>query len=66
MALTAEEHKQRHVELHRALDELFADYFSHGHDFDKDGPKLTQIPIITLIKWSNKQAQGPDHEDRGI
>lgn len=25
-----QEHKQRHIELHAALDELLADYFTHG------------------------------------
>jgi hypothetical protein len=52
---TKEDHKKRHVELHRALDELLADYIRHNPDKDT----YTQSPLIDLIEWSYKQTQDP-------
>jgi hypothetical protein len=49
--MTPEEHKQRHVELHRALDELFADYIEHH----PDEHQFTQMPLIDLMTWSHEQ-----------
>lgn len=49
------EHAERHLKLHRALDELFADYIEHGKGD-------TTNTIMDLIKWSHAQTIVPDHE----
>ena len=54
-AMKEKDHKQRHIELHKSLDELFADYIAHH-------PKqvqFTQMPVIDLIKWSSFEAEKP-------
>lgn len=51
--LTLEEHRERHVMLHTALDELLADYFDMGAG-------LTRDPIRQLMEWSAKQMTEPD------
>jgi hypothetical protein len=46
-------HRQKYIELHNALDELFADYISNHpteHGF-------SEMPIIKLLKWSYEQTQ---------
>lgn len=62
--MTHEEHRRRHVKLHQALDELFADFIQH-HPGDHH---FTQMPLIDLLKWSNQQtidpAELPVPEDR--
>ena len=50
-----EEHMERHIKLHKALDELFADYVQHH----PDEINFTEKPIIDLIKWSNQQTINP-------
>jgi hypothetical protein len=53
--LSPEEHKSRHVHLHSALDELFADYIEqHPNE-----SKFTQMPLIKLIRWSKEQTENP-------
>ncbi len=51
----AEEHKQRHIELHRALDELFADYIVHN----PDETTYTEMPLLKLLGWSHQQTINP-------
>jgi hypothetical protein len=49
--LTPAGHKQRHVELHKAVDELFADYIRHHpsqHSF-------LEMPLKDFIEWSHSQ-----------
>lgn len=53
--MTPEEHKNRHIELHRALDELFADYIMHH----PDDFSFTQMPLLKLITWAYEQTQNP-------
>jgi hypothetical protein len=53
--MTPAEHKQRHCELHNALNELFVDYI--GHHPEKTMP--TKMPLIDLINWSYSQTQEP-------
>ena len=51
-----EEHRQRHIALHKALDELFADYIKHHserHEFLK-------MPLGDFIAWSHTQTVLPD------
>ena len=51
--LTPHELKQRHVELHRALDELLACFIG-----EMKGPVLDR-PILDLVKFSQAQAVSP-------
>ena len=53
------EHRQRHIQLHRALDELAADYISQTERLP------SKATILDLMRWSSKQAEGPDHRYRG-
>jgi len=53
--VTEEEHKERHQELHKKFDELFADFISHANG------GLTNT-IHDLIVWSHQQTQELDHE----
>lgn len=53
--LTPEEHQEVHISLHRKLDEIFADFITHG-----DG--RTGNTILDLITWSHKQTIELDHE----
>jgi hypothetical protein len=58
MPLTGEAHRQRHVELHAALDELLADYVRHHpaqHEF------LT-LPLRVYLEWSYRQTITPDED----
>lgn len=53
--LTLEEHKQRHIELHKVLDELFADYIEHH----KNDTRFLDIPFKVLMDWSYTQTINP-------
>jgi hypothetical protein len=53
-------HKQRHKELHHALDELFADYIEQH----PDEHNFTQMPLIKLIQWSFAQTKNPTNKPR--
>jgi len=55
--MTPEEHKQKHTELHKALDELVADFIQHTEKH------LSKTPILELIQWSNSQTHEPTEED---
>jgi hypothetical protein len=52
------QHKEKHKILHRALDELLADFILHN---DIKG-SFTEMPIKELMFWSSKQYKEPDHE----
>lgn len=54
--VTEDEHKQRHIELHRALDELLADFILATKE-----PPLNQ-PIRNLLEWAYQQTIEPDHD----
>lgn len=54
--LPEDRHISRHVQLHRALDELIADFI------DKTGKPL-EIPLLELIAWSYQQTKQPDHRE---
>lgn len=47
------EHKATHVALHRALDELIADYLAHG------GKVPSQATVLELMEWSHRQSLRP-------
>ena len=55
--MSKEEHKQRHVELHKTLDELLADFLRHTNKFP------SKTPIIDLMSWSHEQTIEPTEED---
>jgi hypothetical protein len=60
--VTPEEHKTRHVELHRNLDELWADWLRHNL---KTGPEFRGMDNVTvgeLIRWSFAQTRNPTEE----
>jgi hypothetical protein len=48
-----ENHKERHVFLHKNLDELVADFFYHTQTLP------TKATIMELIEWSHKQTTNP-------
>jgi hypothetical protein len=52
--MTKEEHRQRHIELHRYLDELLADYLMHN-----SGSLPSTTTIMDLMRWSYLQTQDP-------
>ncbi len=55
--LTHEEHRARHVQLHRAFDELLADWLRHQ---PLDRPQcVADTPIAVLIDWSYQQTINP-------
>ncbi len=58
--MTPEQHKKRHEELHKALDELFADYITHH----PDQRGFINMPLIDLLDWSAKQTACPDHQEK--
>jgi hypothetical protein len=49
------EHRQRHMELHRALDELFADYIQHH----PEQVGFLDMPLQQLMIWSHAQTVDP-------
>ena len=51
--LTEDEHRQRHIELHQALDELVADWIQHKRQL------LSQTTIMELVDWSHAQTITP-------
>jgi hypothetical protein len=51
-----ERHRQRHVELHQALDELAADWVVH----QPRGKVFSNSSIMELIQWSHVQTIEPE------
>jgi hypothetical protein len=54
--MTREEHRQRHVELHAALDELMADWARHNAH---GGKRFSNTTIKELMNWSYEQTKEP-------
>jgi hypothetical protein len=52
--LTTEEHRERHVLLHRMLDELGADYL-----FQNAGSLPSTTTMMDLMRWSHAQTLEP-------
>lgn len=50
---THEQHKARHIELHRMLDELTADFIRHT------GRLLSQTTVMDLLGWAYEQTLSP-------
>ena len=53
--LNPAEHQRRHKDLHRAFDELLADWLAHN-------PRSSSIhdPILSLMEWSHRQTLKPE------
>jgi len=51
-----EDHKDRHIELHEAMDELIADYIQH-HPDEKE---YINMPLSKLMEWSQSQTEKPE------
>lgn len=49
-------HRERHRQLHRALDELIADFI------DKTGKMPSDTTVMELMEWSHRQTLKPDTE----
>ena len=54
--LTKIQHKKRHIELHKVLDELFADYIRHH----PGQTRFTGMQLRELLKWAFEQTENPD------
>ncbi len=54
--VTKDEHIKRHKELHKALDELVADFINLTEKLP------TQTTLMELMEWSYKQTIEPDTE----
>lgn len=54
--MTPEEHKQRHIELHKMLDELIADFIS------QTGKMPSKTTVMELMQWSYQQTLDPTIE----
>ena len=55
--VTAEEHRLRHVALHKAFDELLADWIAHLPLGAVAG--VLDRSILELITWSHEQTIAP-------
>lgn len=62
--MTKLEHRRRHEELHRALDELAADWALHNctpKSIRSGEPKLfSNSTIMELMQWSHRQTIEPE------
>jgi len=56
--MTDREHHERHVQLHRALEELVTDYLLCT------GGLPGETAVHDLLEWSRAQANGPDRAYR--
>lgn len=53
--LPQSQHRRRHVQLHRGLDELIADFLRHN-------PRAlpSRTTLMRLMKWSHEQTFNPE------
>ena len=54
--MTPEEHKARHIELHKAMDELLSDYMRHH----PNQVSFMTMPLEDLLLWSYQQTLEPE------
>ena len=57
--MSEEVHAQRHKELHKAIDELAADFIAHN-----PGKYLSSTSVMQLIQWSHAQTIKPTADRR--
>lgn len=55
--ISPEKHQERHLELHKMLDELAADFISHTNKF----PGSTTL--MEFMKWSYQQTINPTEKE---
>lgn len=55
--LTREQHRARHEELHKMLDELAADWMVHT------GKRCSTGTVLELMEWSNQQRVEPTEKE---
>ena len=55
--LSPEEHQKRHIELHKAFDELIADFIA------QTGKVPSETTIMELMAWSHTQTINPTHSE---
>lgn len=55
--MSPDEHRGRHAELHKKLDELLADFIDHT------GRLLSETTILELIQWSFEQTKKPKEKE---
>lgn len=51
--MSQEEHKARHVELHKKLDELLADFI------EQTGKTPSETTVMEFLTWSFEQTKQP-------
>lgn len=55
--MTQEQHQERHLQLHKSLDELAADWLQHQPlNSDK---RFSNTTIMELMQWSHQQTIDP-------
>ena len=54
--MKTEEHKLRHISLHKNLDELMADFILHTKKL------LSETSIMEFLEWSYTQTKEPTEE----
>lgn len=54
--MNSTEHRQRHVELHQALDELVADYLAHTNRLP------SRATVLDLMQWSAREKESPSQD----
>jgi hypothetical protein len=51
------DHIERHKRLHKAFDELLADFIAHTEKLP------SKVSVVELLEWSYAQTQNPSEED---
>ena len=57
--MTEKEHIDRHIELHKYLDELIADWITHTEN------RPSKSTVLELMQWSHTQTVQPDNTNDG-
>lgn len=57
--MTKEEHIARHIDLHRKLDELIADWIGHTQNLP------SKSTVMELMAWSHSQTIDPTEVHNG-
>ncbi len=56
--VTHEEHRERHLTLHKYLDELLADWIRHTPG------RPTKNAVFELLQWSHQQTMNPTEDPK--
>ena len=52
--MNKKDHIKRHIELHKSLDELIADFILHTQKL------LSETTVMELMEWTHEQTINPD------